>query len=146
MLYLDTSALLKLYVREAGSAWVQEQVMAQDEPLPVWELQEAELANALHLKVYWNEITEGQVQEQLALFQSRKKRGLYVFPNVDRSQLMDRFRSLTRHSMDLGTRTLDILHVACACEVGAERFLSFDKRQIQLAERAGLFAPKPTLD
>jgi len=143
MLYLDTSALLKLYVREAGSRWVQEQVASQYDPLPIWELQEAELVNALHLKVFWKEITEGQVQDQLALFQSRKKRGLYVFPSLERSQLMDRFRSFSRHTMDLGTRTLDVLHVACACEVGAETFLSFDKRQNVLAERVGLWVPKP---
>lgn len=55
MLYLDTSALLKLYIRESGSDWVQTQVASQDDPLPIWELQEAELLNALHLKVFWGE-------------------------------------------------------------------------------------------
>lgn len=47
MLYLDTSALLKLYLRESGSEAVQARVAAQDLPLPVWEIQEAELVNAL---------------------------------------------------------------------------------------------------
>jgi predicted nucleic acid-binding protein len=55
VIYPDTSALVKLYVLEAGSEFVQSCLSEQDDPLPVWELQEAELANALHLKVFRNE-------------------------------------------------------------------------------------------
>lgn len=138
MLYLDTSALLKLYLREEGSEWVQSQVAAQSDPLPIWELQEAELTSALRLKVFWRDITASQAEEQLAHFRSRKERGLYVFPHLDRASLMERFRLLACHSMELGTRTLDVLHVACASELGADGFLSFDDRQIALAKHAGL--------
>jgi|GEM_PF-5414714 hypothetical protein len=35
MLYLDTSALLKLYLRDKDSEWVQDQVAAQSDQLPV---------------------------------------------------------------------------------------------------------------
>jgi predicted nucleic acid-binding protein len=138
MLYLDTSALLKLYLLEEGSGWVQRQVMEQDDPLPVWELQEAELTNALMLKVYWGDLSKEQAAEQLAHFSSRKERGQYVFPHLDRASMMAAFRMLSEHSRDLGTRTLDVLHVACAVEINPECFLSFDLRQLRLAERAGL--------
>jgi predicted nucleic acid-binding protein len=138
MLYLDTSALLKLYLREQGSEWVQEQVEAQSDPLPIWELQEAELTNALRLKVFWRDITAAQADGQLAHFRSRKERGLYVFPHLDRAALMERFRQLSRHSMKIGTRTLDVMHVACACEIQADTFISFDERQCALAKLAGL--------
>jgi predicted nucleic acid-binding protein len=40
--------------------------------------------------------------------------------------------------MKLGTRTLDVMHVACACEIHADRFVSFDERQLGLAKLAGL--------
>ena len=143
MIYLDTSALLKLYLLEAGSAWVQAQVAAQEDPLPIWELQEAELTNALRLKVFWTEITAGEADEQLALFRSRKARGLYMYPNLDRAALMERFRLLSQHSMKLGTRTLDVLHVACACELQVEKFLSFDRRQLDLAAQSGLAIGSP---
>ncbi|MEX2606258.1 MAG: type II toxin-antitoxin system VapC family toxin [Kiritimatiellia bacterium] len=138
MLYLDTSALLKLYMVETGSSWVQQQVVSQDDPLPIWELQEAELMNALHLKVFWGEYSPEEVASQIDHFQSRKKRGMYQFPYLDRSALMDRFRVLSELSMKLGTRTLDVLHVACACELKADGFLTFDSRQTELAEKAGL--------
>ena len=36
--------------------------------------------------------------------------------------------------------TLDTLHVACALELGAERFWTFDARQAKLARAVGLKA------
>jgi len=38
----------------------------------------------------------------------------------------------------LGMRTLDTLHVACAMELKAERFWTFDERQAKLARAKGL--------
>ena len=146
MLYLDTSALLKLYLREQGSEWVQEQVESQSDPLPIWELQEAELTNALRLKVFWRDITAAQADGQLAHFRSRKERGQYVFPHLDRAALMERFRQLSRHSMKIGTRTLDVMHVACASEIHADAFISFDERQCELAKLAGLKVLEPISD
>jgi predicted nucleic acid-binding protein len=138
MLYLDTSALLKLYIRETDSDLVQARIASQDLPLPIWEIQQAELVNALRLKAFWNEITEVQADTQISLFQSRFKRGLYVFPEIDRISLMKSFLRLSVETPRLGCRTMDIFHVACAVEIGACEFLSFDQRQIALATHAGL--------
>jgi predicted nucleic acid-binding protein len=43
-----------------------------------------------------------------------------------------------RHGPTLGVRTLDSLHVACALELRAERFWTFDEQQAKLAEAVGL--------
>jgi predicted nucleic acid-binding protein len=43
-----------------------------------------------------------------------------------------------RHGAKLGMRTLDSLHVACALELKAERFWTFDERQAKLAKAEGL--------
>jgi len=43
-----------------------------------------------------------------------------------------------RHVARLGCRTLDTLHVACALELGAQQFLTFDQRQEKLAKAVGL--------
>ncbi len=141
MLYLDTSALLKLYIREPGSEAVQAQVASQDRPLPIWEIQEAELINALRLKAFWKDITPPQAEAQIALFQERRQRGLYTFPELHRSALMDTFRRLSAETPRLGCRTMDILHVACAVQLGATDFLTFDQRQRTLAIHAGLRVP-----
>lgn len=141
MLYLDTSALLKLYIREPGSEEVQARIAAQDQPLPVWEIQEMELTNALRLKAYWKDITADQAEAQLTLFHERRQRGLYVFPELRRGALMDTFRRLSAETPRLGCRTMDILHVACAVQLRADEFLTFDQRQRTLALHAGLSAP-----
>ncbi len=138
MLYLDTSALLKLYIREAGSEAVQARVAAQNLPLPVWEIQEAELVNALRLKAFWKEITPEQAEGQIKHFEDRQRRGLYVFPEIQRGALMQTFRRLSEETPRLGCRTMDIFHVACAVEIAATAFISFDERQRSLAAHAGL--------
>jgi len=43
-----------------------------------------------------------------------------------------------RYGPKLGVRTLDSLHVACALELKAERFWTFDERQAKLAKAEGL--------
>ncbi len=43
-----------------------------------------------------------------------------------------------RFGPKLGMKTLDTLHVACALELKAERFWTFDERQAKLAKAAGL--------
>ena len=43
-----------------------------------------------------------------------------------------------RYGPKLGVRTLDSLHVACALELKAERFWTFDDRQAKLAKAEGL--------
>jgi hypothetical protein len=52
---------------------------------------------------------------------------------------LDRAEALSRrHTPKLGTRSLDILHVACALELRLPGFLTLDDRQRQLAQAAGL--------
>lgn len=138
MLYLDTSALLKLYIREEGSVEVQNLVAGQFDPLPVWEIQEMEFVNALNLKVFWRDITPKQAEQQQDLFEQRKGRGLYFMPEIARSELMGIFRRLTRDTPKLGCRTMDILHVSCAIQLEVDSFVSFDERQTKLAKKAGL--------
>lgn len=138
MIYLDTSALIKLYILEPGSQEVNALISSQSAPLPMWELQEMELTNALRLKVFWKELSEADADAQLDHFKRRKNSGFYYMPEISRSDLLDRYLRLTAHTPQLGCRTLDIQHVAAAVVLGATLFVSFDHRQRQLAELAGL--------
>jgi predicted nucleic acid-binding protein len=145
VIYLDTSALLKLYIYEAGSETVNSLVVAQDDPLPVWELQRVELINALRLKVFWGDIERAEAERQIELFEHRLHRGQYFFPEIDRVELANMFKILSKETPELGCRTTDILHVACAVQLLPESFVSFDSRQRSLAGKAGLTVlPKET--
>jgi hypothetical protein len=143
MLYLDTSAFLKLYIREEESGAVQRLVAGQSVPLPVWDGLEMEFANALWLKVFRQELAESEATRLLGLFGDRRKRGLYFTPELSRVCLLDRFRDLAKLTPQTGCRTMDILHVAAALEIGAGTFVSFDERQSRLAALAGLPCQMP---
>jgi predicted nucleic acid-binding protein len=138
VIYLDTSAFIKLYFLEEGSEFVQRCVTAQDEPLPVWDILEAEFINACRLKAFWGDIAPGQADAQIERFNQRLKRGQYSVPQVDRSALLAAVRELSRGTPRLGCRTMDILHVACALQLAPAHFVTFDARQQALAAEAGL--------
>jgi predicted nucleic acid-binding protein len=138
MLYLDTSAFLKLFILEMGSQEVQDLLFSQHDPLPLWEIQEMELRNALRLKVFWGDITQKDSDRQVELLLDRKRRGQYVYPRVERASLFYRVGQLTDLSVQSGCRTMDILHVACALEIEADLFVSYDVRQTKLAVQLGL--------
>ena len=52
---------------------------------------------------------------------------------IDRSMQLSR-----KHTPELGSRMLDVLHVASALELGAKTIVTYDERQIELAKCAGL--------
>ena len=83
MIYLDTSAFLKLYFLETGSQVVQDAVVAQDHPLPVWDILRAEMLNAMQLKVFWKDISGKEADHLAELFEVRLRRGQYYTPEID---------------------------------------------------------------
>ena len=68
MIYLDTSAFIKLYLHEDGSAEVHGLVVAQREPLPVWHFMELEFLNALRFKVFLDEMSPNDVERVISLW------------------------------------------------------------------------------
>jgi predicted nucleic acid-binding protein len=142
VLYLDTSALLKLYLKERGSAETQRLVAGQRHPLPVWEIQQMEFVNALRLKVFWKNLSPADADRQIDLFKDRRRRGLYYHPEIDRLELAENFERLSRETVRHGGRTFDVLHVACALVLGARQFVTFDTKQCLVACQAGLDVPE----
>ncbi|MBF0198321.1 MAG: hypothetical protein HQL32_11450, partial [Planctomycetes bacterium] len=72
------------------------------------------------------------------LFRARKLKGQYYQPALEQQALMACFIDLTHHTTELDCRTFDIFHVSAALLIGVESFVSYDKRQRSLAEKAGL--------
>ena len=138
MIYLDTSAFIKLYFLEDGSDFVQQCVMGQHDPLPLWEILEAELTNACRLKAFWGDITAAQANEQIDLIEQRLRSGQYYVPEIDRSALMGAFRTLSQQTPRFGCRTMDLLHVACAMQLRPAHFVTYDDRQRAMAAHVGL--------
>jgi hypothetical protein len=139
-IYLDTSALIKLYIIEAGSVLINGIITENAEPLPIWDLHIIEFHNALKLKVFRNELDEKEALHLSLLFNERKKAGIYYTPELDREEHTGLCITYTDFSAEIGCRSLDIMHVAAASLFRADRFLTFDAKQADLAEKSGLDA------
>jgi predicted nucleic acid-binding protein len=111
--------------------------------LPWTWLHELEFRNAIRLQVFQGRINEQVRDHILRLQRSDIASGIYDFvtpPALDVSREAEELSAA--HTAVLGVRSLDILHVAQALVLGISDFLTFDKRQSDLARAAGLRAPK----
>jgi predicted nucleic acid-binding protein len=68
-----------------------------------------------------------------------ERKGVYYRPQLNWTDTFKYAVDLSKnHTGTTGSRTLDILHVASALSIKAERFLTFDDRQSELASLIGL--------
>ncbi len=137
-IYLDTSALIKLYIIENGSVLINEITAKNAAPLPVWALHIIEFHNALKLKVFREELIAEEAGYLSTLFKERKKAGIYYTPELDREDHTDLCLKYTDFSSKFGCRSLDIMHVAAASLFKVDQFITFDSRQADLAKEVGL--------
>ena len=140
MLYLDTSAFIKLYLVETGSEEVHRLVASQPDPLPLWYLTEVEFSNTVRFKVFLTEMKSAAAEQIISLFLDRKGKGQYFAPALDPVILQELSLRLTMRTPQIGCRALDVLHVAAARLCEADLFVTADKRQAKLAETEGLSA------
>lgn len=141
--YADTGFICSLYAPDANTGSAIGRMNRQREPVIFSWLNQVEFRNSLRLRVFRKEISETERDRSLNLLLSDVSAG--IFENVDFPQssvLIETERLSAQFSQKLGTRGLDVLHVAMAVLLGCEHFLSFDTRQSKLARAAGLRAPK----
>ena len=101
-------------------------------------LHRAEWFHAIAQHVFRTAITQTKAGELHSLFEQDTRTGLWrevTFPDHAFELCADLAR---RYGPKLGIRTLDTLHVACALELKADRFRTFDERQAKLAKAQGL--------
>lgn len=102
-------------------------------------LHRVELTTAWHLKVFRREIRLETVVHALGDLEADVDAGVWEMPGHDLADVCAHAETLARrHAAIIGTRTLDILHVAAAACLGAETFVTGDRRQASLAEASGL--------
>ncbi len=139
MLYADTSIIVKLYIKEKHSFEVSNWLRENDRAIPLTRFHELEFTNAIFLKQFRMEITDDQVRLILGKFNEHQTRGVYYHPQINWTDTLNIAIDLAHsHTSNTGSRSLDILHVASALAVKANRFLTLDDRQSELASAAGL--------
>ena len=131
--------IVKLYVKEEYSRDTSNWLKENDEAIPLTSFHELELINAIHLKQFRAEITLDETCLIMSRFEEHEKSGIYYRPQLDWSAIFIRAIDLSKeHSASIGSRSLDILHVASALSINADRLLTLDDRQARLAALAGL--------
>lgn len=140
--YADTGFLCSLYAPDAHTARAIRRMQRQTVPLSFTWLHRLELRNALRLRVFRKEITAPQRDLSLNAHLADLQTGVLVSVDPDlRDVLLESERLSAQFSQKLGTRSLDILHVAACLVLGNGTFLTFDGRQAKLANAAGLKVP-----
>ena len=138
-IYVDTSFLVSVYLTDRHSA--ESRVRIASAP-GLWftALHEAEWSHVLAQHLFRGQLSPSESQQMNARLQEHKSAGRWLLRGIPESAF-DLCADLARkYGAKFGIRTLDSLHVACALELNAERFWTFDDRQAKLAKAAGLKA------
>ena len=141
-IYADTGSICSVYAPDANTERATTQIERIETGIYFSWLNQVEFRNALRLRVFRKEITAEQRDASLNWLLSDLRAG--VFSHADPTHpdvIIETERLSALYTEKLGTRSLDVLHVAMALALGCETFLSFDKRQIKLAKAAGLKVP-----
>ena len=139
MVYLDTSAIVALYVKEKRSREISNWIVENNQAIPLTNLHELEFSNAIRLKQFRDEIDSNQAGLVVSRFREHAENGIFYSPQVDWTAVFKLANELSvNHTSAIGSRSLDILHVAMALSISSDRLLSFDEKQKELATRAGL--------
>ncbi|MBW2544091.1 MAG: type II toxin-antitoxin system VapC family toxin [Deltaproteobacteria bacterium] len=139
MLYVDTSIIVKLYVKEEHSLDASNRIIENNEAIPLTGLHDLEFTNAINLKLFRKEITEDEANCIISRFHEHESKGVYYRPQLSWAEAFRYAVDLSgNHTGNTGSRSLDILHVASALSIKADRFFTIDTRQSKLASLAGL--------
>jgi len=98
-----------------------------------------EVINAICRSAFLGQLNPDGLTEALADFNSDFISGHFRQAEILWRAALNQAAQLSQqHTPKLGTRSLDVLNVACALELKLRHFLTFDTGQQQLAVAAGL--------
>jgi predicted nucleic acid-binding protein len=137
MVYADSSVLASLYLKDSHSAAALKLVETRP-ALCLTPLHIAECFHAFMQQAYFGKITESDASRLCDLLRQDRSSKIWYEAAVPEYAFESCAELARKYGRKLGVRTLDSLHVACALELKAERFWTFDERQGKLAKAEGL--------
>ncbi|MGH6612238.1 MAG: type II toxin-antitoxin system VapC family toxin [Burkholderiaceae bacterium] len=139
MNYIDTSALLKWYLPEAGSdaftAWISAQHQADTS-----RLVSVEMHVVLARKQRIGELSNAQATRALAAFLADVDDGLLRVQSIDAAHWEEAERLITVAALP-ALRTLDALHLAVASVAQVDEFATADRTLAAAARALGMRTP-----
>jgi predicted nucleic acid-binding protein len=137
--YADSSFLVSLYTQDANSMGAAHALLHRAAPILITPFGEAEFVNSVEQRVFRKEVGVTQAETSLHEFQRDLDAASFLVGRPVPDAAYERAILLSRqHTRVLGTRGMDVIHVAIALELKVTDFFTFDKDQAKLARRAGL--------
>jgi len=135
--YADSSFVAPIYVIDVHAEEARRRMRSRPD---VWltPFNRAEFANALYRQVFRTRLTAVEARLAWNNFEQDCANGIWIPITLPERTWQTTIDLARKHGPTLGVRTLDSLHVACALELKADRFWTFDERQARLAEAVGL--------
>ncbi|PYV85601.1 MAG: hypothetical protein DMG93_00920 [Acidobacteria bacterium] len=136
-IYVDTSFLVSLYLTDQHSPESRRRIISAPS---IWftPLHNAEWTHALGQHVFRGQLSLSESQRMHARMEDHQRTGRWILLPMPEDAFDVCAELARRYGPKLGVRTLDSLHVACALELKADRFWTFDERQAKLAKAEGL--------
>jgi predicted nucleic acid-binding protein len=141
IVYADTSFLFSLYVPDANSSAASAIMKRIKPPLFATDFGEFEFINALNWRIFRKELRASEEQAVLLSLSRDTDAGAIRIIPISSATLAHARRIARTHTRLLGTRALDVLHVASALTLRANSFCTFDKNQARLAAALALRIP-----
>lgn len=140
--YFDTGALVKLYIVERGSDFVQN-IARRTGAIGINPLQETELRNAILAAGGRRTVSREAARRSLDNLEEDLQTGVFTRESPEWAWIYRRADIIARqYTPRFLCRTLDIVHIAAAELSGAERIVTGDQRQQKLAKAIGLKVAK----
>ena len=139
--YADTSFIVSLYLPEPGrTARAAAYMQRHREALPFTPQHRLEVRNAVRLLVWSKRISS---VDRSRVFQEIEEdldaATFLIHTALNHTDIYRRAEKIgAAHNERVGCRSADLFHVAAALQFGFEDFLSFDEKQRQIAQAAGL--------
>lgn len=137
--YVDPSALRSSYVHDDRSLRFCGWRRRIGGALPITRFGRAELVNAIQLAVHRGILSTADAQSALADLEADVREGNLILVDALWRHTLDLAADLSaQYTPALGTRALDVLHVATAVALEMTHFVSYDDRQLALARAVKL--------
>ena len=135
----DASFLVSLYGRDINTPLAEQWMRSAGVPIWLTPFGWFEAENALRLSVFRGRLSPDELTVALSGMQVDESTGILLVRDFPASTIAGAAGMLSGQTTQTqGGRAFDVLHVAAAKLLGADTFLSFDGRQRELADLAGL--------
>jgi predicted nucleic acid-binding protein len=138
MIYLDASVVFSLHFRDSNTVEALHLVATATETLLVSALCEMETVNAFALRVFRNEMSEGNMHNAVRDLESDLRSGILHWRPIPEAAFIRAKELSLKITPSVGVRAADLLHIAAAFELGAKTLYTLDQKQHQAAHVAGL--------